>query len=83
MNQADLPPEEIPPEVLNGKSAEETDLAPDDITQEGVPGYTAPISIDRGVVRLPFRHVLLGLSIIALLLVTTSVLFTVLILRSC
>ena len=81
VNQAGLPPEEIPPEVLNGESAKETDLAPDDIAEGKVPRYTTPISIDRGMVRLPFRYVLLGLFIIALLLVTLSVVITILIMR--
>ena len=83
VNKADLPPEEIPPEVLNGESAKETDMAHDDITHQEFSGYPSPISIDRGVVRLPLRYVLLGLSVIALLLVTTTLLLTVLIFQSC
>ena len=79
VNQADLPPEEIPPEVLNGESAKETDLAPEDTAIEEVPKYTAPIEIDKGMVRLPIRYVLLLLSIIVLLLVALSVVVTILI----
>ena len=73
----------LQPEVLNRESAREADLAPDDITQEEVPGYTAPIKIDRGMVHLPFRYVLRGLFIMALLLVILSVVSTILIIRSC
>ena len=83
VNQGGLPPEEIPPEMPNAQSAKETDLATEDITHEDVPGYTAQINIDRGMVRLPFRYVLLGLFIIALLLVTLSVVSTILSMRSC
>ncbi len=73
----------LPPEVLNRESASAADLAPDDITQEEVPGYTAPIKIDKGMIRLPFRYVLRGLFIMALLLVILSVVSTILIMRSC
>ena len=78
----ELSPEQIPPEVLGEPSAEEAELAAEDIRRVGVPGYTASIDVDRSMVRLPLRYVLIGISIIASLLVVLSVLITILIMRS-
>ena len=83
VKQAGLPPEEIPPEVLLGQAAEDTDLAKGDVTQEETPDYSAPIKIDRGMVRLPFRYVLRGLLIIALLIAALTAVSTILIMRAC
>ena len=82
-NQAGLPPEEITPEMLNRQSVKETDVTEDDVMQKEVPGYTASAKIYGGMVRLPFRYVLLGLFTIALLLIVLSVVSTILIMRSC
>ena len=82
VKQAGLPPEEVTPELLGEQSTEETGLAGDDIPREQLPHYTAMTDIDRGMVRLPIRYVLLGLSIIGLLLVSLSVVITILIMRS-
>lgn len=81
VSQAELPPEEVPPELLGGHPAKETASAGDSLG-EGSPEYAAMADIDRGVVRLPVRYVFIGLSVIALLLVVLSVLITVLIMRS-
>ena len=82
VRQAGLPPEEVTPELLGEQFTEETGMAGDDIPREQLPYYTAMIDIDRGMVRLPVRYVFIGLSIIALLLVTVSVLITILVMRS-
>ena len=80
VKQAELPPEEVPPEVLGGHHAKETESAGDGLG-EGLPEYAAMADIDRGIVRLPLRYVLIGLSVIALLLVILAVLITVLIMQ--
>lgn len=82
VERADLPLEEVPPDLLDEQSAEDSDLAPGHISREKAREYTTPIDEDRGIIRLPIRYVLIGLSIIALLLVIVSVLLTVLIIRS-
>jgi hypothetical protein len=82
VNQAGLPPGEIPPDLLDEQATGETDLATEGIPRDRLPQYQALIDIDRGMVRLPFRYVLIGLGIIALLLVILSVVITVLITRS-
>ena len=81
VDQAELPPEEIPPEVLGEHPGREDEFAGGDVSREGLPHYAAMTDIDRGLVRLPIRYVLIGLSLIALLLVIVSVLVTVLIMQ--
>ena len=81
VKQAELPPEEVTPELLGEKSTEETGLGGDDIPREQLPYHAAMIDIDRGIVRLPIRYVVYGLTIIALLLIALSVVVTVLIMR--
>ena len=78
IKQSGLSPENIPPGVLGEESAKESDLAPE---QEKVSGYTGTIDIDRGMVRLHVRHVVILICIIAVLLVTLSVVITILVLR--
>jgi len=82
VKQAELPPEEVTPELLGEQFTKETGLAGDGIPREQLPYYTAMTDIDRGMVRLPIRYVLIGLSIIGVLLVTLSVVITILIMRS-
>ena len=82
VKQAELPPEEVTPDLLGEEPTEETGLAGDDIPREQLPYYAAMADIDRGMVRLPIRYVLIGLSIIGVLLVTLSVVITILIMRS-
>ena len=82
VKQAGLPPEEVTPELLGEQFTKETGMAGDDIPREQLPYYTAMTDIDRGMVRFPIRYVFIGLSIIALMLVTVSVLITILIMRS-
>ncbi len=82
VEQAELPPEEVTPDLLGEQPTKETGLAGDDIPREQLPYYTATTDIDRGMVRLPIRYVLIGLSIIGVLLVTLSVVITILIMRS-
>ena len=77
--QAELPPEEVPPEFVGGHPAPEGE---DDNAGGGLPEYSAMADIDRGMVRLPMRYVLIGLAVIAVLLIVLSVLITVLIMRS-
>ena len=79
VKQAGLPPEEVTPELLGEQSAEETKLAGDDVPREQLPYHAAMTDIDRGMVRLPIRYVLVGLSIIGGLLIALSVLTTILI----
>ena len=78
VERANLPPEEVPSELLGEQSAEEVDF---DISQRGIPGYTALIDVNGRMVRLPVRYVFLGLSIMALLLVALSIVVTILIVR--
>ncbi len=81
VKQSALPPEEVTPEMLGEKPTKETGLASDDIPREQMPYYAAMTDIDRGMVRLPIRYVIFGLSIIAFLLVALSILITILIMR--
>ena len=81
VKQAGLPPEEVTPELLGEQFTKETGLAGGGIPREQLPYYAAMTDIDRGMVRLPIRYVIFGLSIIAFLLVTLSVLITILIMR--
>ena len=83
VKEAQLTPEEIPADVLKEQPADRAHLAPDDIGDENISGYTETVDINRGMVRLSMRHVLVLLSTIAFLLVALSVLFTILIMRSC
>ena len=62
--------------------SKENNSVPEDIAQEEIPGYSKLISINRGMIQLPLRYVLLGLLIITLLLVALSVVVTILIIRS-
>ncbi len=80
VNQAGLPVEEVPQGLLDEQSNGE-DLHRDDGARENVTGHTTSISIDRGTVRLPFRYLLVGVSIILLSLVALSVVCTILIMR--
>ncbi|MFC1871317.1 hypothetical protein ACFLYF_02820 [Chloroflexota bacterium] len=81
VSQAELPPEEVPPELLGVHPARDTG-AVGDSPGEGLHESGAMMDIDRGIVRLPLRYVLIGLSVIAVLLVVLSVLITVLAMRS-
>ena len=74
VEQAELPNDQVPPDVLGEQSAE-------DLSGGGVSGYTPSIDVDRGMVRLPIRYVFLGLAVIASLLVALSVVVTILIMR--
>ena len=76
VTQAELPPEEVPAEFVGGHPAGDSE---GNNPGGGLPEYTAMADIDRGMVRLPMRYVLIGLSVIALLLIVLSVLITVLI----
>ena len=82
VKQAGLPPEEVTPELLGEQSTKEPGLAGDEVPSGQLPYYEARTDIDSGMVRLPIRFVLIGLSIIALLLVIVSVLLTILVMRS-
>ena len=82
VERAELSPEQVPSEVLGGQATDEADLAAEGIRPMGVPGYTASVDIDKGMIRLPLRYVLIGLSIFASLLVVLSVVITILIMRS-
>lgn len=82
VKQANLPPGEIPPEVLGESSTEESDRVANGMPRERFAQYQALVDIDHGVVRLPVRYVLIGLGIIGLLLVILSVLITVLVVSS-
>ncbi len=82
VKQSGLPPEEVSLGLHDKQSTKETELANDDIPQERLSKYTAMTDTDKGMVRLPIRYVLLGLSVIGLLLVALSVVITILITRS-
>jgi hypothetical protein len=81
VERSGLPPKEVPSDLLGEQPADETELASGEIPREKLPEYTALADIDSGIVRLPIRYILFGLSIIAFLLVALSVLITILIMR--
>ncbi len=70
-------PSEAVPSELSGEPSEEA--LSDDIPLERVPQQTKRVAIDKGIVHLPVRYVVIMLSIIAVLLVTLSVVITILI----
>ena len=76
---AGLPPEEVPSDSPDEQSVKETGLANNNLPRERIPEYTATIGINRGMVHLPVRYVLLGLSVVVLLIVAFSVVTTVLV----
>jgi hypothetical protein len=79
VDRAGLPPEEIPPEVLSEQVIKETNLAIDNVTHKPVTNCAAPIDIDGRMVILPFRYVLIGLTITALLLISLAIVSTILV----
>ena len=82
VEKGELSSEEVPADLLDEKPAGQADLAADDIAHERLTGYTTLKDIDRGMIRVPIRYVLIMLSIIASLLVVLSVLLTILIMRT-
>lgn len=82
VDHGDLSPEEIPSDLRDEQSAENTNLASDNIRRDQSPEYMTSIDEDRRMVRLPLRYVLIGLSIIISLLVLFSVVITILIMQS-
>ena len=82
VDQGALSSEEVPLDLLEEKSADEADLTLDEASQRKVPDYSALTDIDKGIIRLPIRYVLILLSIVAALLVALAVIITVLIMGS-
>ena len=74
INRAGLPAEEVPSALLHKQPAEE-----DWDFNTGALKRITSISIEGGMVHLPFRYVLFGISVIVLLLVALSVVCTILI----
>lgn len=81
VDKAGLPEEEVPPDLLKERAQKE-DLTLHPIEQEKSFNSTIPISIDRGMVSLPLKYVLLGVSIITLQLVLLSIISTILAISS-
>ncbi len=77
VEQAGLPAEEVPSNLQKEQPPEE-----DWDSNTKTIGHITSIGIDRGIVRLPFRYVLIGISVIVLLLVALSVVCTILIIQS-
>jgi hypothetical protein len=78
VKESGLPAEAVPSD-LSGEPSEE--VLSYDIPLERVPQQTKRVAIDKGIVHLPVRYVVIMLSIIAVLLVTLSVVITILITR--
>ncbi len=76
VKESGLPSKTVPSE-LPGEPSEEA--LSDDIPLERVPQQTKHVAIDKGMIHLPIRYVVLMLTIIAALLVTLSVLVTIMI----
>ena len=81
VERGELPPEEVPLDVLEEQPIEEADLAGDEIQQQKILDYSALNDLDRGIIRLPIRYVLILVSTIVVLLVALSVVSTILIIR--
>ena len=83
VDKAELPPGEIPAELLNGQKANETSITVDDTDQDevSVGHYSTPIMIDSGMVSLPYKYVLIGIGIFVVMLVSLSVVITILFMR--
>ena len=78
VDKAELPPGEIPPDLLNERPETETGMGTGDMPDREGSIYTP---MDSGTVRLPFRYIIIGLSIMAFLLVLSTVLLAILIMR--
>lgn len=76
-----MPEEEVPLDLRKERPQEE-DLTISTIRQEKVYNSTTPISIELGMVSLPLKYVLLGISIIAIQLVFLSIISTILVMLS-
>ncbi len=74
-----LPPEEVPQDEEPVKDKSEPGLYADDDYY----GSTSRMNPDTRFVTLPIRYLLLGAGIIALLLILTAILSTVLIMQGC
>ena len=74
VDKSGLPPENIPAELSQKSDSEEIMDGDDGINRTGLPGLAF---------RLTIRHILYLLLAIGVLLITTSVLITILIMRSC
>ena len=81
VDNSSLPNEEVPSDLRDEEPEDEVSA----IHHTGLERsnmYTTPISINRGMVSLPVKYVLLGISIITLQLVILSVISTILIMHS-
>ncbi len=82
VEQGALSPEEVSAESQSKQTDAGKDLASDDVSRGIVPEYTTNVGVNEGMVHLPVRYVIIGLSIITLLLVILAVALTILIMRS-
>ena len=82
VDQGALSSEEVPLDLLEEKSTDDADMAPERTHQRTVPDYSALTDIDKGIIRLPIRYVLILISIVAALLVALAIIITVLIMGS-
>ncbi len=81
VDNAKLPEEEVPPD-LRKEQPQEEDLTVCTTGQERAYNSTTPISVELGMVSLPLKYVLLGISIITLQLVFLSIISTILVMNS-
>ena len=78
VDRSGLPAEEIPLAIESEPSLEES-VSRNDAGLEKESEYTTFIGLERGIIRLPLRYVLIGLSVIGILLIALSVVSTMLI----
>jgi len=77
-----LPPEDVPQDSSSVRSADESrDLGY--MPEEDFYGATRRQNLDTRLVTVPIRYILLGSGLIAILLIVTAILSTVLVMRGC
>jgi uncharacterized membrane protein len=82
VEHGDLSPEQAQADLLSGELGEKDQFADEAIRSRGLIGGVGGLSdVDR-TINLPVRYVVIMLSIIAVLMITLSVVLTILVMRS-
>ena len=80
VEKSGLPEEEVTPGLRKRQPLQE-DLSYHSVEQESIYKPTVPISVKHGIVSLPLKYILLGISLFTLQLVLLSILSTIIIMQ--
>lgn len=81
VEKSGLPQEEVAPELRKEKPLHE-DLSYHSVEQESIYKPIVPISVKHGMVSLPLKYVLIGVSLFTLQLILLSIFSTIIIMQS-